>query len=266
MINIYCFANILKHSRKIQYDITNVEADMIKIFSLKPWIQLVNKYVNIKYKNYSIKHMLQEYSKGNINLELDYIDTVINYGEFTIYSDVAFLKKFYENNIDDFSNINSRHVGLNNNIYLQFMLDDKNMYNNSSTWFVMYKDRIIQRLTILQSSDSAYKLESLNPVLKDDFLYSSLVMTKFILEKLKFKTTYRVIKKNSKQSDKIPKMKNIDELCVGQGFNIPQKSLNLARYENKESYYIQYYDRKIIKNISLDKIRRIYKCQKIQYG
>lgn len=190
MLKSYIFANALRLRKGIDYSSNNEEGNSLaSLVPISSWVDLVNKYTSRDYSEYSIRHMLSEYVRGNIGIEVDYPEIYKSYGDVEIYSDSAMSNSSYykEAKVLQQDYMKDRSVPPE---YSQFLLVDDVVYEEASIWYVVYGKVVIQECLLI-AGNRANRLTIADPKFEDIY-YPSFVLAKFYAEELELET-YRIL-------------------------------------------------------------------------
>ena len=194
MLKSYIFANALRLRKGIDYLLDNEKENSLALLvHVVPWVGLVNKYTLRDYSEYNIHHMLSEYAKGNIDIEVDYPEIYKSYGDVEIYSNAAMSNSsYYKEKItlkEDYKR--DRNKELFSDAYSKAILVDDVVYEKASNWFVVCNGKVVIQEWILTAGNSANRLTITDPKFEDIY-YPSFVLTKFYAEELELET-YRIL-------------------------------------------------------------------------
>lgn len=146
MPRIYPFANALRLRQNISYPIPEVEGDNIFLIAIAPWIELVNKYTNLKLDDYSPEDMIERYIKGELTIDRE--ASIIHYKKdkveiVSVGGATRYMKAYF----------NDSHI--TNESLMAYLVDDI-VYDSADSWYVTYDWEPISREVLFNYKDKSH--------------------------------------------------------------------------------------------------------------
>jgi len=204
MFKAYLFKNALRIRKNINYNLNNIDMELSRFVNLPQWVDLVNKYTLMKLSNYNIKDMFKLYINSKIKIEVDNQPIYYKLEDIEIYNYSIydyFKLEYIQNKWNKISN---------NTLFFNCLLKDDIVHEQAGCWYVVHKGDIITIEVILSFKDKVRKLTNIVDFSKtnNDILFSTLIFSKFLIEKMNFKTIYRMLPKSYTYQE-CKKIKNI---------------------------------------------------------
>lgn len=239
MLRSYIFANALKLRKGIDYSLNEEENSLASLVNIVPWVDLVNKYTSRDYSEYSIKDMMKEYIKGNLEIEVTYPEIITDYGRTKIYAGYIF------------------HIRESEQLLLdhKLILMDDVVYIRATKWYVNVDEKLAAKYVLLESGNKALRLPTYNDKeRKETTLYVNMIFMKFVIENLGFDEVYRIVPKDPEL------MIDIDGYLVTRLFPIKPKidPLFPSIKEDLGKYVKVRYTKEWMSKLSITDIEKMY--------
>ena len=146
MPRIYPFINALRLRQNIIYPIPEIEGENLYFIAIAPWIELVNKYTQLKLSTYSPEDMIKRYIIGELTIDRD-LPTKTYIKDKVEISNVYVATKYMQ------SSFNGEHI---TNEYLTSYLVDDVVYDSADSWYISYGGSPISREVLFNYKDKSH--------------------------------------------------------------------------------------------------------------